>query len=61
MDNNTQEKGLIALEEKGIIYKIKLFFKNLFNKKAPLDNDSNIYNNYTDTIKNNRIEFREYI
>ena len=61
MNNNTQEKGLIALDEKGIIYKIKLFFKNLFNKKMPLDNDSNTYNNDTETIKNNEIEFKKYI
>ena len=33
MKENTQEKGLIQVNEKSIFYKIKLYFKNLFVKK----------------------------
>lgn len=61
MNNNTQEKSLITVEEKGIIYKIKLFFRNLFNKKPQLDNDNNIYISTDETNKNKEIEFKEYI
>lgn len=40
MKENTQEKSLVQVNENGIFYKIKKFFKNLFNR------NSNITNNY---------------
>lgn len=61
MDNNTQEKKLMILEEKGIIYKIKLFFRNLFYKKMPLDNDTNIHSINNEITKNRENEFKEYV
>ena len=41
MKENTQEKSLVQVNENSIFYKIKKFFKNLFNK------NSEITNNYT--------------
>ena len=41
MKKNTQEKSLVQVNENSILYKIKKFFKNLFNK------NSEITNNYT--------------
>lgn len=32
MKENTQEKSLVQVNENGIFYKIKSFFKNLFNR-----------------------------
>lgn len=62
MNHETQEKSLIELEGKGIIYKIKLFFRNLFYKKNPLDNNnSNIHRTDNEITKNKKIEFKEYI
>ena len=46
MKENTQEKSLVQVNKNGILYKIKKFFKNLFNK------NTNITNNY-DIIKEN--------
>lgn len=34
MKENTQEKSLVQVNENGIFYKIKRFFKNLFNKNT---------------------------
>lgn len=34
MEKNTQEKSLVQVNENSIFYKIKRFFKNLFNKNA---------------------------
>lgn len=39
MKENTQEKSLVQVNKNGILYKIKKFFKNLFNK-----NTTNNYN-----------------
>lgn len=39
MKENTQEKSLVQVNENGIFYKIKSFFKNLFNR-------NNTNNNY---------------
>ena len=33
MKENTNEKSLVKVNENGIFYKIKQFFKNLFHKK----------------------------
>ena len=61
MNSNTEEKSLITLEEKGIIYKIKKFFSNLFNKKTLLKHNSNMYNTDIVAVKNKGIEFKEHI
>lgn len=34
MEKNTQEKSLVQVNENSIFYKIKRFFKNLFNKNV---------------------------
>lgn len=39
MKENTQEKSLIQVNENSIFYKIKRFFKNLFNKKIDTANN----------------------
>jgi len=43
MKENTQEKSLVQVNENSIFYKIKRFFKNLFNKNtAVVDNYATI-------------------
>ena len=39
MKGNTQEKSLVQVNENGIFYKIKKFFKNLFNRNANTTNN----------------------
>ena len=39
MKENTQEKSLVQVNENGIFYKIKKFFKNLFNRNANTTNN----------------------
>ena len=39
MKKNTQEKSLVQVNENGIFYKIKKFFKNLFNRNANTTNN----------------------
>lgn len=39
MKENTQEKSLVQVHENGIFYKIKKFFKNLFNRNANTTNN----------------------
>ena len=38
MKKNSQEKGLITVNENSIFYKIKTFFKNLFNPRKKVEN-----------------------
>ena len=38
MKENTDEKSLVRINENSIFYKIKKFFKNLFNKNKNADN-----------------------
>ena len=38
MKKNTQEKSLVQVNENGIFYKIKSFFKNLFNRNNTANN-----------------------
>ena len=38
MKENTQEKSLVQVNENGIFYKIKSFFKNLFNRNNTANN-----------------------
>ena len=42
MKENTQEKSLVQVNENGIFYKIKKFFKNLFNRNANTTNNLGI-------------------
>lgn len=39
MKENTQEKSLVQVNENSIFYKIKSFFRNLFNKKTEVENN----------------------
>ena len=65
MKENTQEKSLVQVNENNIFYRIKRFFKNLFNKnKETTDNyaiientnslveDENKKNSFMESIKN---------
>ncbi len=36
MKENTQEKSLVQVNENSIFYKIKSFFRNLFNKNTEI-------------------------
>ena len=40
MNNKIEEKSLIDVKNKGIFYKIKNFFKNLFHKNINIENNS---------------------
>lgn len=63
MKENTQEKSLVQVNENNIFYKIKRFFKNLFNKNT-IDNyavieekssyleNENKKNSFMESIKN---------
>ena len=42
MKESTQEKSLVQFNENGIFYKIKKFFKNLFNRNANTTNNLGI-------------------
>ena len=50
MKENTQEKALVKINENGIFYKIKSFFRNLFHKNKEIENNTSI-----ETISNNNI------
>lgn len=39
MKENTQEKSLVQVNKNGIFYKLKKFFKNLFNRNANTTNN----------------------
>ena len=65
MKENTQEKSLVQVNENGIFYKIKKFFKNLFNRNSNITNNyaivkedksivesENTKNSYMESIKN---------
>lgn len=47
MEENTQEKSLVQVNEKSIFYKIKKFFRNLFNRNKTID-EVNIIEKYSD-------------
>ena len=63
MKENTQEKSLVQVHENGIFYKIKSFFKNLFNRNTTTNYDivkedksivesENTKNAFMESIKN---------
>lgn len=41
MKENTQDKMMIKVNQNNIFYKIKMFFRNLFNKTSRNSNESN--------------------
>ena len=63
MKENTQEKSLVQVNENGIFYKIKIFFKNLFNRNTTTNyaivkedksivESENTKNTFMESIKN---------
>ena len=63
MKENTQEKSLVQVHENGIFYKIKSFFKNLFNRNTTTNYDivkedksivesENTKNTFMESVKN---------
>lgn len=63
MEKNTQEKSLVQVNENSIFYKIKRFFKNLFDKNVDTtDNYVAIEdNNNSVEIENKKNSFMESI
>lgn len=61
MHKNTQEKSLKEVNENSIFYKIKRFFRNLFNKKTTIDSASIIKENLNFEVDNNKSAFIESI
>lgn len=63
MKENTQEKSLVQVNENGMFYKIKRFFKNLFNKnKDTTDNYAIIEEtNSSSENENKKSSFMEFI
>lgn len=57
MKKNTQEKSLVPINENSIFYKIKRFFKDLFNKNADTTDkyaiieDKNKKNSFMESIR----------
>lgn len=52
MKKNTQEKSLVQINENSIFYKVKRFFKNLFNKNAYTTDEYTVIED-----KNNLVEY----
>ena len=62
MKKNTQEKSLVQVNENSIFYKIKRFFKNLFNNTDTTDDYVAIAtNNNSVEIENRKTSFMESI
>ena len=63
MRDNTQEKSLIAVNENSIFYRIKNFFRNLFDKHKAIENSTVIENSINASLKkeNNKNSFVESI
>ena len=56
MKENTQEKMMVKVNQNNIFYKIKMFFRKLFNKTSSNANESN---NITDTTTTSNIEINK--
>ena len=50
MKENTQEKSLIKVNENSIFYRIKNFFKTIFNDNKSVENTSTIANSINNSI-----------
>lgn len=53
---NNKENALIKINEKSVIYKIKIIFKNLFNKKNKTQVQENLKNIENDSNTNMQID-----
>lgn len=56
MKENTQEKSLVQVNENGIFYKIKRFFKNLFNKNKDTTDNYAVIEETNSSVKNKNIK-----
>ena len=56
MRESTQEKSLVQFNENGIFYKIKRFFKNLFNRNANTTNNYAILKETESLVANKKEE-----
>lgn len=56
MKENTQEKSLVQVNENGIFYKIKRFFKNLFNKNKDTTDNYAVIKETNSSVKNENIK-----
>lgn len=63
MKENTQEKSLVQVNENSIFYKIKRFFKNLFNKNKDTTDNSVVIEetNSSSENENKKSSFMEFI
>ena len=63
MRDNTQEKSLITVNENSIFYRIKNFFRNLFDKHKGIENSTVIENSKSASLEkeNNKNSFVESI
>ena len=52
MKENTQEKSLVQVNENNIFYKIKKFFKNLFNRNSEITNNYAISEEHKVNLEN---------
>ena len=52
MKENTQEKSLVQINENSIFYKIKNFFRRLFNKTEKLESYNTVQNNIDNSVNN---------
>ena len=59
MDNNTNEKSLVQINNKGIFSKIKLFFKNIFSKNK--SQNTIVKENITNTDNQNDNKKEQFI
>lgn len=63
MKENTQDKSLVQINENGIFYKIKKFFKNLFNRNVDTTNNYAIVKAHENLVEseNKKKSFMESI
>lgn len=63
MEKNTQEKSLVQVNENSIFYKIKRFFKNLFNKNVDTTDNYGAIEENNNSVKseNKKNSFMESI
>lgn len=56
MKKNTLEKSLVQINENSIFYKIKRFFKNLFNKNKDTTDNYAVIEETNSSVKNENIK-----
>ena len=57
MKENAKDKSLVKVNENSIFYKIKIFFRNLFNKEHDENKPNNEENNIESLSENDRVSF----